>query len=262
MSGYKLNAWGGSVGMDIDIDNTTSVGIGLSALYGDLTSGNADQMDGKLDSYYLSFIGRFKSEKWGHTVIASVGLNQAKIDRTVNYEVGQYQTQGSTNGWGVGLLYEVTYDIALNEEGTSVLQPLVNASITRTSLKGYREDGEEMLGLDVETQEWTTASVGVGARYITEVGESALSRNAQMELRVGVTQDVGDTQGEVGVALQANPNVRKKVKAAEVGSTAVQVGAGLSMPIDEQNRVYVNAGAELRAHMNSWNASMGYKVSF
>ena len=262
MSGYRLNAWGGSVGMDVDIDNTTSLGIGVSALYGDLSAGSADNVDGKLDSYYLSLMGRIKNERWGHTLVASVGLNQAKIDRRVNYEVGEYKTEGSTNGWGVGLMYEVTYDIALNEEGTSVLQPLVNVSISRTTLKGYSETGDEYLGLEVDTQEWTSASVGIGARYITEIGESVFSRNAQMELRAGVAQDLGDTQGEVGVSLKANPTVQRQVKAAEVGSTAVQVGVGLNLPVDEQNRVYLNAGAELRAHMNTWNATLGYKISF
>ena len=262
MSGYRYNAWGGSVGMDMDVDNTTSLGIGLTALYGDLKAGSADNLDGKLDSYYLSFMGRFKSARWGHTLVATAGLNQARMDRTVNYEVGQYKTHGNTDGWGVGLMYEVTYDVALNEEGSSILQPLFNVSVARTTLKGYTESGEEYLGLNVGKQEWTTSTVGVGVRWLTEVGESAFSRNAKLELRANVAQDLGDTQGETEVALLANPAVSRKVKATEVGSTALQLGVGLSLPVDENNQVYVNAGADMRAHMNSWNASVGYKISF
>ena len=33
---------------------------------------------------------------------------------------GSYGTQGSTSGWGFGAMYELTYDVYLNENRSSV----------------------------------------------------------------------------------------------------------------------------------------------
>lgn len=262
LSGYRLNAWGGSVGADMDISENASIGLGVTALYGDLSAGEADKGDGKLDSYYLTFMGRFRTTRWAHTVVATVGLNEAKLDRTVNYGAGSYNTQGSTSGWGGGIMYEAAYNIELNPEGTSTLAPLFAASLVRTSLKGYEETGEKELGLNVGKQEWTTFSVSLGARWTTEMGENVFGRTALFELQAAVAQDLGDSQGETDVALQVNPTVSRKVKAAEVGKTALQLGVGLHAPVNENSQLYLNGSAELRAGMTSWNVTVGYKFSF
>lgn len=262
MSGYRLNSWGGSVGMDVDVDNTTSLGLGLTALYGDLSAGNSDSGDGKLDGYYLSFMGRFQTQRWAHTVVATVGLNEAKLDRSLDYGKGSYKTNGSTSGWGAGIMYEATYAIAMNEEGSSVIEPLFNASIMRTNLKGYTESGEEELGLVVNKQKWNTAALAVGARWVNEVGDEMFGRTAQLELRANISQDFGDNQGKANVALRVNPEVVRQVKAAAVGKTALQLGAGLRAPIADTDQVYMNASADLRAGMTSWNLSLGWRHDF
>ena len=263
LSGYKLNSWGGSLGVDIDVDNTTSVGLAVTALYGDLTAGSADHLTGDMDSVYLSFIGKFAKNRWTHTVAASFGFNDFSTERTVDYGYGRsYKTQGSTSGWGVGAMYEITYDYELEAEGASILQPLLNLSVAKTSLRSFHESGPEDMSLDVGKQEWTSASVGVGARWLVALGENFFNRATQLELRANIAQDLGDTQGETSVALQANPGYSDKVKAAKAGATALQFGAGLRVPVSEKSTLHANANADIRSGMATWNLTAGYKFSF
>ncbi|KAA4073125.1 autotransporter outer membrane beta-barrel domain-containing protein, partial [Bacteroides ovatus] len=127
-SGYQLTTWGGTVGVDADLSDRLTVGAAFTAGYGDLTASAADSADGHLDSYYASLFGRYQNKRWAHTLILTGGWNDAKLNRTVNYGEGSYGTQGSTSGWGFGAMYELTYDVYLNENRSSVLQPLFNAS--------------------------------------------------------------------------------------------------------------------------------------
>ncbi len=261
MSGYKYNSWGGTVGLEMNLSEKTSLGLGLSALYGNLDGGNCDSMDGNMDSYYLSLMARFARQRWGHTLVGVVGLNSVDFDRTVPYGTGSYTTHGSTDGWGAGLVYELTYDIPLNEERTQVLQPLVGASVIRTTLDGFDESAQGA-GLSVGEQEWVTSTLTLGMRWLSTVGASVFNTAAQLELRANIAQDIGDSQGSADVALQANPGVRQTVKAAEVGKTAAQLGAALRMPISEETLLYFNVGADLRSGMNAWNMTAGLKYNF
>ncbi|MCB5520482.1 autotransporter outer membrane beta-barrel domain-containing protein, partial [Erysipelatoclostridium ramosum] len=118
-----------------------TVGAVFTAGYGDLTASAADSADGHLDSYYASLFGRYQDRRWAHTLILTGGWNDAKLNRTVNYGEGSYGTQGSTSGWGFGAMYELTYDVYLNENRSSVLQPLFNASVVTTRMDGYEETG-------------------------------------------------------------------------------------------------------------------------
>lgn len=82
------------------------------------------------------------------------GWNDAKLTRTVDYGSGSYQAHGSTTGSGFGAMYELAYDIALNERKSVFLQPLFNASIVTTRMDGYSESGSAgNAGLRVEDQE-------------------------------------------------------------------------------------------------------------
>ncbi len=263
-SGYSYNAWGGTVGLEMDVNETASVAAGITALYGDIDGGVADLADGKLDSYYLSVMARFQRKRWGHTIVGIAGLNEAKLNRTVHYAGNSYMTHGSTDGYSAGLMYEVTYDIPINQEKTSMVQPLVNLSVMKTVLKGYSETGQEGqgVGLEVGDQDWMTATLAVGARYIAGVGEEAFNRVAQVELRANVAQDIGDSQGEADVALQANPKFSRTVQAAEAGKTALQLGASLRVPLSDQALLYFNAGTDIRSGLSTWNVGAGARFDF
>ena len=261
-SGYKLTTWGGTFGVDVDLSDSFTMGAAFTANYGDLTASAADTADGHLDSYYANLFGRYQSKRWAHTLILTGGWNDAKLNRTVDYGAGSYRTEGSTNGWGLGAMYELTYDIYLNEDRSSILQPLFNASVVTTRMDGYREMGAGNAGLSVDKQEWTTGTLALGGRWMGLVGSNLFGREALAELRVNAAQDLGDRRGEANVGLLGNPGLLQRVRGAKVGRTAVQIGAGLSVPVGTRGTVFVDGNADIRDGASSLNGSIGYRYDF
>ncbi len=261
-SGYRLTTWGGTVGMDADLSDRVTVGAAFTASYGDLTASAADSADGHLDSYYASLFGRYQNKRWAHTLILTGGWNDAKLNRTVNYGEGSYSTQGSTSGWGLGAMYELTYDIYLDENRSSVLQPLFNASVVTTRMDGYEETGAGNAGLNVGRQDWTTGTVALGGRWMGLIGSNIFGREALGEIRVNAAQDLGDRRGETNVTLLGNPGFTQSVRGAKAGTTALQLGAGLSVPVGTKGTVFVNGNADIRDGSSSVNGSVGYRYDF
>ena len=261
-SGYQLTTWGGTVGVDADLSDRLTVGAAFTAGYGDLTASAADSADGHLDSYYASLFGRYQDRRWAHTLILTGGWNDAKLNRTVNYGEGSYGTQGSTSGWGFGAMYELTYDVYLNENRSSVLQPLFNASVVTTRMDGYEETGAGNAGLNVGRQDWTTGTLALGGRWMGLVGSNIFGREALAEIRVNAAQDLGDRRGETNVSLLGNPGFAQSVRGAKVGTTALQLGAGLSVPVGTKGTIYVNGNADIRDGSSALNGSIGYRYDF
>ena len=261
-SGYQLTTWGGTVGVDADLSDRLTVGAAFTAGYGDLTAGAADSADGRLDSYYASLFGRYQNKRWAHTLILTGGWNDAKLNRTVNYGEGSYGTQGSTSGWGFGAMYELTYDVYLNENRSSVLQPLFNASVVTTRMDGYEETGAGNAGLNVGRQDWTTGTLALGGRWMGLVGSNIFGREALAEIRVNAAQDLGDRRGETNVSLLGNPGFAQSVRGAKMGTTALQLGAGLSVPVGTKGTIYVNGNADIRDGSSALNGSIGYRYDF
>ena len=261
-SGYQLTTWGGTVGVDADLSDRLTVGAAFTAGYGDLTAGAADSADGHLDSYYASLFGRYQNKRWAHTLILTGGWNDAKLNRTVNYGEGSYGTQGSTSGWGFGAMYELTCDIYLDENRSSVLQPLFNASVVTTRMDGYEETGAGNAGLNVGRQDWTTGTLALGGRWMGLVGSNIFGREALAEIRVNAAQDLGDRRGETNVSLLGNPGFAQSVRGAKTGTTALQLGAGLSVPVGTKGTIYVNGNADIRDGSSSVNGSVGYRYDF
>ena len=261
-SGYQLTTWGGTVGVDADLSDRLTVGAAFTAGYGDLTAGAADSADGRLDSYYASLFGRYQNKRWAHTLILTGGWNDAKLNRTVSYGEGSYGTQGSTSGWGLGAMYELSYDIYLDENRSSVLQPLFNASVVTTRMDGYEETGAGNAGLNVGRQDWTTGTLALGGRWMGLVGSNIFGREALAEIRVNAAQDLGDRRGETNVSLLGNPGFAQSVRGAKTGTTALQLGAGLSVPVGTKGTIYVNGNADIRDGSSSVNGSVGYRYDF
>ncbi len=261
-SGYQLTTWGGTVGVDADLSDGLTAGAAFTAGYGDLTAGAADSADGRLDSYYASLFGRYQNKRWAHTLILTGGWNDAKLNRTVNYGEGSYGTQGSTSGWGLGAMYELTCDVYLDENRSSVLQPLFNASVVTTRMDGYEETGAGNAGLNVGRQDWTTGTLALGGRWMGLVGSNIFGRESLAEIRVNAAQDLGDRRGETNVSLLGNPGFAQSVRGAKTGTAALQLGAGLSVPVGTKGTIYVNGNADIRDGSSSVNGSVGYRYDF
>ena len=259
--GFTLNSWGGTVGMDADVSANTTVGLAVSAMYGDLKTHSADAAHGDTTTTYLSGFARHASGAWTHTFVVTAGFADVKLDRTVNYGTGHYITRGHTNGYQLGALYEVGYARALNVKGSAVLQGVANVELRYAELGGYSELNTEA-GLRVDDISYSAVTFGVGARLQAVVAENALNRASIFEARALVKADAGDRSGKATTSLIHGAATRQEVESAEVGVLGFEIGAGLTVPVRGKGACFVDASAELRSGYTEVNANVGYRMSF
>ena len=259
--GYTLNNWGGTVGVDADVSSATTVGFALTAMYGDLKPESADSATGDVDTTYFSAFVRTTKGAWIHTLVVSGGIADVSLDRTVNAGGVSYRTQGSTDGYAVGTLYEVGYTKLVNRRGTVAFQPVFNVEIRHAAIKGYTETGSDA-GLKVDDIEQDVVTFGVGARVQSIVGVNIYNRTAIVEGRLLVKADIGDSTGVAKNALIGAATVGE-VESAEVGALGIEAGVGLTIPLGaSMGSVFLDATAEMRGGWTSFNATVGYRVNF
>lgn len=261
--GYSLNSWGGTVGLDTEISKDTTVGLAISAMYGDLKPNAADHATGNLDTTYLTAFARVANGAWLHTFVVAAGMADAEMSRTVTHSLGSYKTHGSTSGFALGALYEVGYARVMNAEGTFILQSVFNAQVTHAALSGFSETGSDA-GLEVEDISHTMVTFGFGARVQSIVGENAYNRTSIFEARLLAKIDAGDRASTASNSLiNGAAGVNANMKSAEVGVVGLEMGAGLTIPLGASSgSVFVDASAELRRGYTGVDASVGYRFSF
>ncbi len=259
--GYTVNSWGGTVGMDMDVAAGTTIGLALTAMYGDLKTDSADMGKGDMDTAYVSAFARTSSGPWTHTFIVSGGLADIKLNRTVNYGSGSYTTKGDTDGYAVGALYEIGYTKLMNEAGTLAMQPVINVEVRHAAVKGYKEKGSDA-GLQVDDIDQTTVTLGVGARMQAALGANAWNRYSIFEGRVLLKTDLGDRSGTANNAIIGSKNFAE-VESAEVGAVGIEIGAGLSIPLGaDLGTFFLDGSVEWRTGQTSFDATAGYRISF
>ena len=253
--GYKLNSWGGTVGFDVDFTPTFTAGMALTAMYGDLSVTGVDQASGDLNSYYVSAFARYCASAWTHTFVATVGLTDISMKRTVMGE----DIDSTTDGMGFALMYEVGHVFALDEDATACLQPIFNITWRHTSVNGYDEKGSD-LALKVGNQTLDTVTLGLGARMQAVVGESMYNRTSIFEARVLAKFDIGDRRSTTDVQLAG---AKAEIESAERGAIGLEAGAGLTIPLgDDGGNLFMDAAVELRADYMNVNGTVGYRINF
>ena len=259
-SGYELNSWGGTVGFDVDLEPTFTAGMAFSAMYGDLQMTGSDTAKGDLDTYYVSAFARYSDSGWTHTFIATAGLADFKLNRSV----AGMELEGETSGTSFGLMYEAGRVIALDEDAQTCIQPMFNMSWRHTTMDGYSEKGSSA-ALTVGEQTLDSVTIGLGARLQTVAGESMYNRTSIFECRAMVKADLGDLGGSSEVALA---NYRElvspqKVKSSEMGAIGLEAGIGLTVPVgDEGGSIFMDASVEVRSDYRDVNGTLGYRVNF
>lgn len=261
-SGYTLNSWGGSVGADMKLNPHVTLGISLTALYGDLDATAAETATGKMDAYYLSFFVRGTSGHWVHSLALVGGISNANLDRRVDLGDFAYTTTGSTNGTALGAMYEVAYSIKLDQEGRHLLLPTAGIMINSVSMSNYSESGADGAGLHVSDQSRTVATLTLGTRWITELNADTLGKSAVLELSAAIAQDMGDTRSTANVALLGNPTTQAHVQGAESGNTSCRLGAGIWIPMGDATKAFINGYADLRSGNTLWNVNAGVQFTF
>lgn len=262
-AGYTLNTYGGTVGADADFTENVSAGIAFTAAWGDLDAQAAETATGDLDGYYLSLYAQAKGARQTHKLILTGASFDATLNRTVNYGTGSYRANGSTNGYGFGAMYEGSYDFYLNEDRDAFFRPWVNLSVVHSQTDTYTETGEaDNAALRVGKQEMTTATFAAGVSFVGAMSENLLGRPVWGEFRAGVSQDAGDDRCTADVGLAGMPAYTGTLRGAKEGRTALQLGAGLNVPMGEQSNVYFNVNAAFRSHASSVSGSVGYRYDF
>ncbi len=260
-AGYQMSSWGGTVGAEANLNDQLTVGFALTSMYGDYSSNDVDSLSGDVNTNYLSAFARLHEGRWSHSFVISGGLSELSTTRTVSYAGGSYDADGDTNGTSFGMLYELAYTYAMNEESSTAWQPLVSIAFQSSSVDAYTETGSDA-ALQVGEQSVTYATLGLGARMETVIGENVYNRSSVLSLRAMAKADFGDESSEANVAL-ARGTEAGKVKSAERGMFGLEIGAGLNIPIMENtSSIFIDANLDLRENQSSMSASAGYRFSF
>ena len=262
LAGYTLDSWGGTVGFDVDFDPHFTAGLAITAMYGDLTaSGPETKAEGDMDTYYVTLFARYAKSAWTHTFVGTIGLMDGSLDRTVSAGGRTYKTEGDTEGMSFGLMYEVGYVMPLDEDATACLQPIFNVMLRHAGVDSYTEKGSDA-ALDVDSQSVTTLTFGLGARLQAVVGESLYNRASIFEARALMKADVGDRSSEADVAFVGSSHTAT-VESAELGAVGVELGAGLTIPVgDDDGSIFIDGSVELRSGYTNVNGTVGYRINF
>ncbi len=260
-AGYTRDSWGGTVGFDVDLTPSLTMGMAVTAMYGDIESESADKAEGDFDTQYLSLFARYSSNAWTHTFVATVGRADISLNRTVNYGTGSYETTGDTEGISFGFMYEVGRVFALTEDGDVCLQPVANVTFRHSTVDGYEESGCDAT-LAVDEQTYSAVTLGVGARLQAVVGTSIYNRASILEARALAKFDMGDRESEADVRLTQGGNTAT-VKSAELGAFGAEFGVGVTVPVGSNaGSIFVDGSAEIRSGYTNINGTVGYRINF
>lgn len=261
-SGYTLSSWGATVGFDVNVSSAATAGLAFTAMYGDWEGRSFGDTSGDVMHYYLSAFGKYTHGRWNHTLVGAIGLADWDLKRHVYYGTGSYRTKGSTDGFSLGLLYELSYDIPLQTVSPALLQPLFNISYRHAEVDGYREHGSDA-ALRMGQQDMDVLTFGLGVRVQTTALESIYNRSCPVESRFLVKVDAGDTRSHGSVSMLAMPERSGRIRSAESHRTGLEMGIGISIPIGaEGGFLFMDCSYECRFDASEVNGTVGYRLSF
>ena len=262
LAGYKLSSWGGTLGVDVDLTPRFTFGAAVTAMSGDFTADSAETAEGDLDRMYVTVFGRYSHRAWSHTLVATYGMADTNLKRTVNYGPGSYTAESDSDGSAFGIMYEVGYAAALNEDASTCLQPVLNLSYRHSSLDGSREKSGSDAALKLGDAEANVFTVALGARLQSTVGTSVYNRATLFEGRVLCKVDSGDRDVAAGNGFTGIGHSRD-AKSAEMGLFGVEVGAGITIPVAERGgALFLDVTGEFRAKYTEINGTVGYRFNF
>lgn len=255
--GYDFNTTGATVGANLDVTNNLVMGVSFSVSYGEITSDNTDHAKGNNDAQYFSFFARHQSSRWVQMLILTAGKNEMDLERNV---LG-YSAKGDTKGSSLSAYYELGYTMGLDYEYTHIIQPLVSIRYTSAEIDKFSESGTlDDLSLDYNSKSLSYGSVAIGARYQGVVYTSVHERNAVAEARVLVSQDFGDKTDEAEVAFA--DGTKRKVKGTDTTGVGLEIGGGLSIPVQQHTTLYADADVTFNGDYNAFRANIGLRYDF
>lgn len=267
-AGYTKNAWGGSLGTAYRITDNVEAGLTLTAMYGDFRTKGPDTIKGDMDNYYLSGFVRVDSGLWSHSFIGSLGLVDISATRTVTLGggYGGYATKFDTDGYSLGLMYELAYTAWIKRNRSAMLQPLVNISWNHSVVDGFTERGSDA-ALHAGDQKVDSFALGLGARYqMIFDAEFANNSNMLFEMRALVKGYLGRSRNTVRVNF-ADRMASDRVRGQRPAACGLELGAGLNVPLSADtdkliHSIFFDMNYEIFATYDNLNMSVGYKITF
>ncbi|MCQ2371313.1 MAG: hypothetical protein MJ058_04595 [Akkermansia sp.] len=262
LAGYKLTSWGGTLGVDVDCTPNFTLGLAVTAMTGDFTAESAEQAKGDLDRVYFTVFGRYTHRSWSHTLVATYGTADTKLDRTVDAYATGYSTTSDSDGTALGIMYELGYAVALTEDASTCIQPVVNLSYRTSTLKGCAEKSKSDAALKLGDAEAKVFTAALGARIQSTIGTSVYNRATLFEGRVLFKGDSGDRDVVANNSFLGVPGGRD-VKSAKLGAFGVEVGAGVTIPLAESaGAIFFDVTGEFRSKYTEVNGTVGYRFNF
>lgn len=256
--GYTLSTWGGTVGLAVDSTPGLTTSFAFTYMHGEFEAKAAEAADGNLDFFYINAFARYATVNWVHSFIATLGIADTELSR----RMPQFHTEGKTDGMGIGFLYEVAYQIPLNETADIILQPLANVAFCHTTLEGYSESGSDA-GLHFGSSDVSAVTFGLGGRFVGSAGENLYNRRSRVEGRALLKLRAGDRDAAISSSLLALPTAGAHVRSAESDIIGVELGAGIVIPIGvDSGALFLDASFEIASDYSEMNGVIGYQLDF
>ncbi len=260
-AGYTLSSWGGTVGADVDFSEHTTVGLAVSALYGDYSGDGPDTTEGDLDTQYLTLFARYAARAWVHTFVATVGRADVSVKRTVAAEGVAYSNEGDTDGTGFGFMYEIGRVFAINEDASACVEPIVNFTLLKSTVGGFTETGTDAV-VRTDDLEMTRFIIGAGARMQGVIGATVYNRASILEGRVLLKANLGDNSCEAKNSF-AIGGIGGTYESAEQGSVGLEIGVGITIPVGGAgSSVFADFSADINSGYSNINGTVGYRINF
>lgn len=264
LPGFKLHSIGGTAGVTMLAAPELTVGAAFTGMAGRLSSkGYGTNASGDLDAYYASIFMRKDSGCVQHSLIGTVGWADFNFKRRVNFPGGGYATRGTTDGLGLGIMYEVARTYKLSEDSikSAWWQPVFNVSYVHSKVDGFTETGSDA-ALSVGKQDSNNVIFGLGARMQGIVGEQFLNTPAVMEARVLGKAIAGGRRGKANVSIPG-VDVSSTVRGSESSAFGVELGIGFNIPLGkEYGAIITDFTAEFYQDQTSVNGVLGYRLDF
>lgn len=260
--GYKLHSIGGTAGFAMLAADELTLGAAFSGMSGRLSSkGYGSDASGHLDAYYANIFARMDRGCWQHSLIGTAGWADIDFSRRGAFPGGA--THGSTDGLGLGLMYEVarTYRISEDSLKSAWWQPVFNVSYVHSRVDAYTENGAAP-AQNIGKQESNNVVFGFGARMQAVVGESIFNTPAVMEARVLGKAITGARRGKARVSTPGRDGFAT-ITGSETSALGVELGLGFNIPIGAKSGAIVtDVTAEFYGHERAVNGVLGYRLDF
>ncbi len=264
LPGYKLHSIGGTAGFTMLAAPELTVGAAFTGMSGRLSSkGYGTDASGDLDAYYASIFMRKDTGCVQHSLIGSVGWADITFNRRVGMPGGGYETRGSTDGLGLGIMYEVARSYRISEDTmkSAWWQPVFNVAYIHSKVDAYSESGSDA-ALRVGKQDSNNVVFGFGARMQGIVGENLFNTPAVMEARILGKAIAGGRRGKADVSIPGLAG-GSTVRGSETSAMGIELGIGFNIPLGRDcGGIITDFTAEFYGRQSSVNGVLGYRIDF